>query len=64
MEGSSSDVEVAAATALARLDKAVDEVVDALSDCAEHVNQGRLSQDEMMLRLHQLSARLLAPPAT
>jgi DNA-binding protein H-NS len=45
--------------ALAALDKATDEVAVRLRACAEFVNAGKLSPDEMMLRIAKLQARLM-----
>lgn len=50
--------EAAVAASLAKLDKACEATVEALKECAEHVQAGRLNPDAVMLKMHQLMASL------
>jgi hypothetical protein len=54
------DVQVAAD--LGALEQACDLVAERLNICAAHVNEGRLDENQMMIVIHRLAARLMGQP--
>lgn len=45
--------------AVLELDEATEKVAAALEKCAEHVNAGKLDGNVVMLKIHELAARLM-----